>query len=94
MTKDKYVTKGFYGTVFMKDWLRTVECGNVLALRGIVTVLKDEEIVDFKVKGTESNWVARIVGENNEYTILGCKVKGFCAHSKDSLLPSDHGLVG
>lgn len=83
-----FTTKGFYGSVLLKDWYIHRDGGSYRLVTGTISILRDEEVVGFKVQRSESNWVARIVGPTESITILGCQIRGVNTHSRNaSFLP-------
>lgn len=80
MKKPKYQTKNFFGTVILKDWLRTLDDRQVMRVTGVCTLVQDEEIAGFRTRGTEANWGMRVVGAHQQWTILGCQIRAVVAH--------------
>jgi hypothetical protein len=81
MGEKRYVTKGFYGTVILKDWTEGPDGDQYKGFTGLVSILKDEEIVGFKSEGNNNaNWVARVEGPTTSVTILGCQIRGAWTH--------------
>ena len=78
--KTKYQTENFYGTVILKDWCKTIQGRNVQRLTGLLTLVRDEDYVGFKTRGTEANWAMRVVGPSEAWTILGCQIRAIVAH--------------
>ncbi len=50
-----------------------------MAVAGIVSIVEDEDLVGFKARGTESNWVARVESalddSSSTLNILGCQIR-------------------
>ncbi len=88
-----YITKDFFGTVILKDWILTMDNRQVRALTGRLTLVKDEEIAGFKVHGTESNWGMRIVGHREQWTVLGCQIRAVVAHAENAPIHHDVSAV-
>jgi hypothetical protein len=44
------------------------------------TLVKDEEIAGFKTRGSEANWGMRVIGDLQQWTILGCQIRAVVAH--------------
>ena len=78
----KYETQVFFGTVIIKEWVHGLDGLQYRQITGKISIINDKELVGFSVKGNESNWVARIEGELQTYTILGCQIRGVVTHSK------------
>jgi hypothetical protein len=83
--KTKYQTKDFYGTVVLKDWMSDLNDRNVKRLTGFCTLVQDIEIAGFKTRGTEANWGMRVVGKQQQWTILGCQIRAVVAHGIDQI---------
>lgn len=81
---EKYQTQDFYGTVILKDWMKTLDDRSVQRVTGNCTLVKDEDIAGFKTRGTEANWGMRVCGEKEQWTILGCQIRAVVAHAQDS----------
>jgi hypothetical protein len=79
-TKPQYITKDFYGTVILKDWMTTLTNRSVMRVTGFCTLVQDVEIAGFKTRGTEANWGMRVVGSSQQITILGCQIRAVIAH--------------
>lgn len=66
------------GTLILMDWMEDVDCKDVKGFYGKVSVGTDEEIVGFKATGhNTANWVARVEGETEAITVMGCQVRAF-----------------
>ena len=91
--KLKYKTKDFYGTVLLKDWLHGLDGLQYKQITGKISIINDKELVGFSAKGNESNWVARIEGHLQTYTILGCQIRGVVTHDKDLAISSHEALI-
>lgn len=76
----EFVTKDFGGSVILKEWVRWHDGRQFIGFTGRVSILQDEELVGFRVKGTESNWVARVDGATESINILGCQVRAVHVH--------------
>ena len=59
----KYITVEFKGTVVLKEWLPHPNGRSYNSIMGKVTILRDEQIIGFKVNDRESNWLARVEGD-------------------------------
>lgn len=67
----------FIGVIHLKDWLRRGG-KQYISVAGLVSIISAEEILGFKVKGTESNWFTRIVSKTNSsrsINIFGCQIR-------------------
>ncbi len=86
--KAEYQRRDFYGTVVMKDWMSSLEHGEVYRMfTGKVSILADTEIVGFESKGNgNANWVARVEGPTQAYNILGCQIRAVIAHGPVDLV--------
>ena len=93
--KGDYLTKGFPGVVQLTGdrWQHPASGVWFTCLAGVVTILEDTELVGFKTRSTDSNWIARIEGPSGmSVNVLGCKVHSVTAWS--SGLPAiDHAIV-
>lgn len=78
-----FITQGFYGSVVLKDWLRERDGRQHIGITGKISILQDVDLVGFRAKGNESNWVARVDGETESVTILGCQVRAVITHVPD-----------
>lgn len=87
-TTDKYQVKDFYGTVILKDWIRCLDDRAVQRVTGICSLVEDKEIAGFKTRGAESNWGMRVVGQIEQWTILGCQIRAVIAHAPTA--PQSH----
>lgn len=68
----------FTGYVMTKDWIDVPgENRQVKSVAGTITIREQNELVGFKVKGSESNWVAMIEGNIQRVVILGCQIRAF-----------------
>lgn len=83
------ITKDFYGTVLLKEWMRLPSGAQAICITGTISVFKDTEFVGFEAKGNESNWVLMISGKTEQITILGCQIRGVSAHSENKRLGAD-----
>ena len=90
----QFQIKNFYGTVFLKEWMRSLSGIDFLQIRGKISVVKDTELVGFEVtgKGTE-NWAVRVVGEKEQWTILGCQIRAVVAHEQDAPVSSHNAYL-
>lgn len=84
----QFITKGFYGTVVLKDWMAYIDGQSYMGFTGRVSIIKDTELVGFEAHGNESNWVARIEGPTQSVTILGCQIRGAIAHASSASDPA------
>lgn len=77
-----YITENFHGTVHLKDWIEGLDANPYKSVTGLVSIVRDVDLVGFESKGTESNWVARISDDTGEMvvTILGCQIRGITSH--------------
>jgi uncharacterized Fe-S cluster-containing radical SAM superfamily protein len=76
----KQAKAGFRGLVVTKEWILAPNGETYMAFAGTVTILNDEVAVGFRVKGNESNWIARITGASGmSINILGCQVRAIHA---------------
>lgn len=89
MAKGKrFDTDGFVGIVQLKGFAMMPDGRQYMGVAGKVSVLRDEEVVGFKVSGGETaNWLCRVEGPSGSINILGCQVK--LVHQFDGGLPPD-----
>lgn len=75
---------GFFGTVSLKESMIIATGDFYFAIMGNIFILKDEEVAGFKVKGSESNWIARVQnGSGTEsINILGCQIRSIHQHEE------------
>lgn len=85
----KLQTTDFYGTVILKDWMNDLLNRNFIRITGVCSVIQDVEAVGFKTRGTESNWAIRVVGRDEQWTVLGCQIRAVVAHPEDVIQSSD-----
>jgi hypothetical protein len=76
-----YNARDFYGSIVLKDWVRWHDGRSYIGFTGRVSIVQDEELVGFRAKGNESNWVARISGDTESVNILGCQIRAGVVHS-------------
>lgn len=74
-----YFRKGFNGVVILKEWQTAPDGINYIGFVGLVSILKDEEILGFELRGNDSNWVARVDGATMAITVPGCQVRAVWA---------------
>ncbi len=84
-TKSKFTRENFYGTVFLKDWQKHIDGRDYCGITGIISVYSDVEAVGFESKGGH-NWMARIDGPTESFTILGCQIRSFVTHAAQSVV--------
>jgi hypothetical protein len=66
------------GTLILMDWMEDIDGRDVKGFYGKVSVAADEEVVGFEAKGhNTANWVARVEGENEAITLMGCQIRAF-----------------
>ena len=53
-------------------------------IMGNIFILKDEDVTGFKVKGSESNWIARVQNSlgSESINILGCQIRSIHQHEE------------
>jgi len=75
-----FTTSDFVGYALLKDWFRCPDGKSYIGFIGKISVHEDVDVVGFKVagRGTE-NFVVRVVGEKEQFTILGCQIRLVCA---------------
>lgn len=73
--EQRFNVKGFSGAVQLKQFALMPDGKQYIGISGKVSILSDEEMVGFKVSGGESNWIARIDGEQGSVNVLGCQVR-------------------
>lgn len=66
---------GFRGVVYLQEWIKHRDGRQYIGVAGRISILSDTELLGFKVKGTETNWCARVEGKENAMNILGCQVR-------------------
>lgn len=93
MTKPKYQITNFYGTVILKDWMTTLDDRQVRRVTGFLSLVKDEDIAGFRTRGTEANCGIRAIGNQEQWTILGCQIRAVIAHSKEAKQSVEGALV-
>ncbi len=72
----RFNTEGFAGIVQLKQYALIPDGRQYLGIAGDVSILRDEDIVGFKVSGGETaNWIARVNGRSGSVNILGCQIK-------------------
>ena len=77
---------GFSGIVVCKDWILAPDGENYMAFEGTVTIVHDEQAIGFKVRGNDTNWMARIAGKSGmTINILGCQVRAVHAFGSTDL---------
>ena len=76
---DKLVEDGATGVLLLMDWMTyPIDGASYLGFHGKLTVYSDSEAVGFEAKGhNTANWLARIEGETESLTVMGCQVRGF-----------------
>ena len=68
----------FEGVVLLKEYVLSPGTNSQYrTIAGKVKIIHQDDLVGFKVKGNESNWVARVSGKTSAVTILGCQIRGF-----------------
>lgn len=74
-------TKDFYGAVILKELFQSPLDGRWhIGVVGRIHILKDEEMLGFRVHSSESNWCAWVVGRNGStLTFPGCQIRGVMA---------------
>jgi hypothetical protein len=94
-TDPDYITKHFPGVVQFVAGHRwqNPETGTWFScVAGKVTILEDTNLVGFKTRSGDSNWIARIDGPSGmSINVLGCKVHSVTAYSAG--LPSISGAT-
>ncbi len=73
-----YITEDFAGIVYLKDWIRGIDGKQYMAIAGQVSIVEDKDLIGFKTRGTESNWVANIksvLDSRSVLTVLGCQIR-------------------
>lgn len=86
MTEQRFNPKNFDGIVQLKQYALMPDSKQYIGIAGKVTVVSDQEMVGFEVKGGETaNWLLRIDGESGSVNVLGCQVK--FVHQFDNGLP-------
>lgn len=90
---DQYQTKDFYGSVLLKDWITDLKDRQVRRITGTCSLVRDEDYVGFKTRGTESNWAIRVVGGSQQWTILGCQIRAVVTHSREESLTPDGATI-
>ena len=86
-------TQNFPGTVILKDWMTDLADRQVRRVSGLCTLVRDEDYVGFKTRGTEANWAIRIEGKGQEWTILGCQIRAVVAHPPEEARTVEGALV-
>lgn len=82
----RFDVKEFTGIVQLKNYAVMPDGRNCIGVAGKVSVLSDEEVVGFKVKGGDTtNWICRVDGPNGSINILGCQIR--MVHQFDGGLP-------
>jgi hypothetical protein len=88
MTQQRFDAKNFDGIVHLKQYALMPDGKQYIGIAGKISVVSDQEMVGFEVKGGETaNWVLRVDGEGGSVNILGCQVK--LVHQFDDGLPED-----
>lgn len=81
-----YITEQFDGVVQLTSNNRyqdPVRGTWFSCIAGKVTIMEDKDLVGFKTRSTDSNWIARIEGPSGRsINILGCKVHSVTAFNK------------
>lgn len=68
----------FYGSILLKDWITDPQTGRAhRSIAGRISIIEQETLAGFKVKGNESNWVALVENTYETVAILGCQIRGF-----------------
>lgn len=66
----------FKGIVQLKEWWAWHNGKSYRAIAGLVSVVRDEDIVGFKAQSHESNYVIKVAGDTETVYILGCQYRG------------------
>lgn len=90
---EEFTTQNFEGSIVLKDWMRWRDGRSFIGFTGKISILQDTELVGFKSKGNESNWVARIAGATESVNILGCQIRGAVVHEVSREPAADYLLV-
>lgn len=84
--QQRFDPSGFTGVVQLKNYALMPDGRNCIAVAGKVSVLSDQEVVGFEVKGGDTaNWICRVDGPTGSVNILGCQIK--LVHQFDGALP-------
>lgn len=66
------------GTLILMDWMEDINGDMVKGFYGDVYVSADTDVVGFEAKGHNSaNWIARVQGDHEAMTLMGCQIRGF-----------------
>jgi hypothetical protein len=77
--------KDFYGAVLIRDWLPIPSGLRTQVLVGWISIYEDTAVLGFKVRGADqANWCARVVGNQEAYTIPGCQIRGVVAFTSET----------
>lgn len=73
----KFDTTKFTGVVHLKDGFWHSDGKHFVSVFGTVSTLEAKKVTGFDVKGTESNWLARVSSKDGETSIslLGCQIR-------------------
>lgn len=84
--RKRFNPQEFTGIVQLKGYAVMPDGKQYIGVAGKVSVIKDEEMIGFEVRGGETaNWLLRIDGPTGSINVLGCQVK--LVHQFDSGLP-------
>jgi hypothetical protein len=87
-TAQRFNAQDFTGIVHLKGFNMMPDGKQYIGIAGRVSVLRDEEVVGFEVRGGETaNWICRIDGPNGSINVLGCQVR--MVHQFDNGIPAD-----
>jgi hypothetical protein len=76
----------FTGIVQLKQYAPFPDGRQYIGVAGQVSVIKDEEMIGFEVRGGETaNWLLRVDGPTGSINILGCQVR--MVHQFDGAMP-------
>lgn len=88
MASQRFNTEDFAGIVQFKQYALMPDGKQYIGVFGKVSILRDEEVVGFKVAGGETaNWIARVTGLGGSVNILGCQIK--VVHQFNNGIPDD-----
>jgi hypothetical protein len=74
------------GTLLLMDWIEDIDCKDVKGFYGKVSVGTDQEVIGFQATGhNTANWVARVEGETEAITVMGCQVRAYREGKKPDL---------
>lgn len=78
MAMDEDLKKIGRGTLMLMDWIEDTSGDMLKGYYGDVYVGTDVETVGFAATGhNTANWVARVEGETEAITLMGCQVRAF-----------------